>query len=312
MAAILTRGEADSFTGCDNRAVLSVTQPPRFAAVITASVIVVVFAATLILELRRPLRRSVESKSRRILRNLTTGATALAVATLLQTPLLIPVSRWVLAKRIGLLNTIAMPAALRTVLAVVLLDYTLWFWHFANHRVPFLWRFHLVHHIDRDLDASTALRFHFGEQALSVVYRCVQIAVIGATPFAVWTWQAILFAAILFHHSNVELPIAWERRLVRVVVTPRMHGIHHSDRLNETNSNWSSLLSWWDYLHRTMILGIPQKSVTIGVPAYQDPSDVTIGRILLLPFLRQRRDFHLSDGTISDRSHEDVRDLLAN
>jgi len=312
VAAILTRGEADSFTGCDNRAVLSVTQPPRFAAVITASVIVVVFAATLILELRRPLRRSVESKSRRILRNLTTGATALAVATLLQTPLLIPVSRWVLAKRIGLLNTIAMPAALRTVLAVVLLDYTLWFWHFANHRVPFLWRFHLVHHVDRDLDASTALRFHFGEQALSVVYRCVQIAVIGATPFAVWTWQAILFAAILFHHSNVELPIAWERRLVRVVVTPRMHGIHHSDRLNETNSNWSSLLSWWDYLHRTMILGIPQKSVTIGVPAYQDPSDVTIGSILLLPFLRQRRDFHLSDGTISNRSHEDVRDLLAN
>ncbi|HEV8435990.1 MAG TPA: sterol desaturase family protein [Thermoanaerobaculia bacterium] len=291
---------------------LSVTQPPRFAAGITASVIVVVFAAMLILELRRPLRRSVESKFRRIVRNLTTGATALAVSTLLQTPLVVPISRWMLARHIGLLNMVAMPAALRTLLSVVLLDYSLWFWHYANHRVPFLWRFHLVHHVDRDLDASTALRFHFGEQALSVVYRCVQIAVIGATPLAVWTWQAILFASILFQHSNVELPIAWERRLVRFIVTPRMHGIHHSDRLNETNSNWSSLLSWWDYLHRTLILGVPQTSVTIGVPAYQSPSDVTIGRILVIPFIRQRRDFHLSDGSISKRSHEDVRDSLAN
>jgi sterol desaturase/sphingolipid hydroxylase (fatty acid hydroxylase superfamily) len=292
--------------------VLSVTQPPQFAVVITAGVIAVVFATTLCLELRRPLRRSVEPKLRRIVRNLTTGATALAVTTLLQIPLLVPLSRWALAQRIGLLTMMPIPGWLRTALAVVLLDYTLWFWHFANHRVPFLWRFHLVHHVDRDLDASTALRFHFGEQALSILYRCVQIAVIGATPFAVWMWQAILFAAILFHHSNIELPIAWERRLVRLVVTPRMHGIHHSDRLNETNSNWSSLLSCWDYLHRTIILGIPQNAVTIGVPAYQNPSDVTIGRILLIPFLRQRRDFHLSDGRISNRSHEDVRDSLAN
>jgi len=289
-----------------------VTQPPRFAAVITASVIVVVFAAMVILEVRRPLRRSVESKVRRILRNLTTGATALAVSTLLQAPLVVPVSRWMLTRHIGLLNLVAMPAALRTLLSVVLLDYTLWFWHYANHRVPLLWRFHLVHHVDRDLDASTAMRFHFGEQALSVVYRCAQIALIGPTPVAVWIWQTILFASILFHHSNVELPIAWERRLVRFIVTPRMHGIHHSDRLNETRSNWSSLLSWWDYLHRTVILGVPQAAVTIGVPAYQSPSDVTIGRILVIPFIRQRRDFHLSDGSISNRLPGDVRDSLAN
>jgi sterol desaturase/sphingolipid hydroxylase (fatty acid hydroxylase superfamily) len=288
------------------------TQPPRFAAVITASIIVVVFGVLLILERRRPLRRSVEPKLRRIIRNLTTGATALAVATLLQVPLLLPVARWTMVRRAGLLNAVTMPAALRTVLAVVLLDYTLWFWHFASHRVAFLWRFHVVHHVDLDMDASTALRFHFGEHALSVLYRCAQIVVIGATPFSVWTWQLILFASILFHHSNVELPIAWERRLVRFIVTPRMHGIHHSDRLNETNSNWSSLLSWWDYLHRTMILGVPQDAVTVGVPAYRDPRDVTIGRILLLPFKRQRRDFHLSDGSISSRSHEGVRNLLAN
>lgn len=277
------------------------TQPPRFAAVITAGVIVVVFGAMLILERRHPLRRSVESKLRRVVRNLTTGATALAVATLLQAPLLVPVSRWVMTHRVGLLNVVAMPAALQVVVALILLDYTLWFWHFASHRVPFLWRFHLVHHVDRDMDASTALRFHFGEHALSVLYRSAQIVIIGATPLSVWIWQLILFASILFHHSNVELPLALERRLVRFIVTPRMHGIHHSDRLNETNSNWSSLLSCWDFLHRTIVLAVPQSEVTIGVPAYHDASDVTIGRILILPFRKQRRDFHLSDGSISMR-----------
>jgi sterol desaturase/sphingolipid hydroxylase (fatty acid hydroxylase superfamily) len=278
---------------------------------ITASVIVAVFGAMLILERRRPLRRSVESKLRRVVRNLTTGATALAVSMLLQAPLLVPLSKWVMVRRAGLLNAVAMPAGLQLVLSIVLLDYTLWFWHFASHRVPFLWRFHLVHHVDRDMDASTALRFHFGEHALSVLYRAAQIVVLGATPLAVWSWQLILFASILFHHSNVELPIAWERRLVRLIVTPRMHGIHHSDRLNETNSNWSSLLSIWDSLHRTLVLGVPQREITIGVPAYHDPSDVTIGRILALPFVHQRRDFHLSDGRISVRPNENVHDPLS-
>jgi sterol desaturase/sphingolipid hydroxylase (fatty acid hydroxylase superfamily) len=287
------------------------TQPPRFAAVITAAVIVAVFGAMVILELLRPLRRSVESKARRIIRNLTTGATALAAAALLQTPLLLPISRWTMAHRAGLLNVVALPAPLQIALSIVLLDYTLWFWHYANHRIAFLWRFHLVHHIDRDMDASTALRFHFGEHALSVLYRGVQIVAIGATPLAVWIWQVVLFASILFHHSNVEVPIGWERRLVRLIVTPRMHGIHHSDRLNEANSNWSSLLSCWDYLHRTILLAVPQAEVTIGVPAYRDARDVTIGKILALPFMRQRRDFHLSDGSISVREHENIHESLA-
>jgi sterol desaturase/sphingolipid hydroxylase (fatty acid hydroxylase superfamily) len=107
-------------------------------------------------------------------------------------------------------------------------------------------------------------------------------------------WQTIVFASILFHHSNVRLPEKIERLLVLFVVTPRMHGIHHSDRLENTNSNWSSLLSAWDYLHRTARLGIPQESITIGVPAYDDPHDVTLGKILVLPFRRQRNDWSRS------------------
>ena len=102
-------------------------------------------------------------------------------------------------------------ASPRTAAAILLLDYTLWHWHWVNHRVAFFWRFHSVHHVDRDMDASTALRFHFGELGMSVVFRALQIVVIGADPFSIAIYQTLLFAAILFHHSNTRLPIGLER-----------------------------------------------------------------------------------------------------
>jgi sterol desaturase/sphingolipid hydroxylase (fatty acid hydroxylase superfamily) len=251
-----------------------------------------------------PLRRTVEPKLRRVARNLSVGGVSLAIMTLLQAPLLRPVASWIVRERIGLLQAVQWPRWIETIVAIILLDYTLWWWHWASHRVPFLWRFHLVHHIDRDLDTSTALRFHVGELALSIPVRAAQMVMLGVDPQALWLWQTILFGSILFHQGNVRLPLRVERVLVRLIVTPRMHGIHHSDRLNETNSNWSSLLSCWDYLHRTILLNVPQPEITIGVPAHSDASDVTIGKMLAMPFVRQRRDFHLIDGKLATREHE--------
>src|SRR5262249_42445637 len=197
---------------------------------------------------------------------------------------------------LGLLPMTGLAPTVRTVIAVVLLDYTLWIWHVATHRVPFLWRFHLVHHVDRDLDASTALRFHFAEHVLSVGYRALQIVVLGADPLAVWIWQIVLFVSILFHHSNLRLPARLERVLVRLIVTPRMHGIHHAQREEWTNSNWASILTCWDFLHRTMRLDVPDEEIVIGVPAYNDAREVTLGRILTLPFRRQRADWTTANG----------------
>lgn len=253
--------------------------------------IVIVEGVLLLAERIAPLRRTVESKLRRIVRNLSTGGVSLALMTLLQAPLLHPVAAWIVRDRIGIVHLGRWPRWLEMLVAILLLDYTLWWWHWASHRVPFLWRFHLVHHIDRDLDASTALRFHFGELALSIPIRAAQMIVIGVDPRTLWLWQTILFASILFHHSNVRLPLRFERFLVRLIVTPRMHGIHHSNHRDETDSNWSSLLSAWDYLHRTMRFDVPQEHIVIGVPAYRDAEDVTIGKILMLPFRRQRDDW---------------------
>jgi sterol desaturase/sphingolipid hydroxylase (fatty acid hydroxylase superfamily) len=269
------------------------------------------FVALAVLETARPLRAAVEPRPRRVARNLGIAGLGLAALTLLQAPLLVPVAEWARGHRIGILNWTSLPAAVETVAAVLLLDYTLWHWHWLNHRIPFLWRFHLVHHVDLDLDSSTALRFHFGEMMLSVPYRLAQVVVIGASPSAVTVWQVLLVASILFHHSNVRLPARLERVLVRLLVTPRMHGIHHSDYENETNSNWSSLLSAWDWLHGTLLLNVPQREVAIGVPGYGDPRQVTLGRSLALPFRRQREDWKGPDGRLRRRDHARPVDRLA-
>ena len=249
------------------------------------------FFALTALELIRPLRHGVESKWRRIARNLTLAAISYVLLTALQAPVLVPVAQLVERKGWGLANAFTMPRWLEVVVAIVLLDYTLWIWHWLNHKVPFLWRFHLVHHVDRDLDASTALRFHFGEMLFSIGWRCIQIALAGADVFSLLLWQAILYVSIHFPHSNVRLPARLESVLVWIFVTPRMHGIHHADRRERTDSNWSSILTIWDVLHRTLRLNVPDEEVRIGVPAWEDPRDVTLGRILLMPFTRQRDDW---------------------
>lgn len=249
------------------------------------------FAVIAFAESRRPLRSRRESKRRRFARNLTTAALTAAVSSALQKPLLDPVAERVERERLGLLNQLPMPRPLRTAAGVLLLDYTLWWWHFANHGVPLLWRFHLVHHVDRDLDVSTAARFHFGEMSLSVFFRMAQLRLLGVSRAAASIWQTLLFVSIFFHHSNLRLPHDFERRLVRWIVTPRMHGIHHSDVREETNSNWSSLFSWWDRLHGTLRLDVPQEAIEIGVPAWQDEAEVTLGRITVLPFMPQRDDW---------------------
>ena len=138
------------------------------------------------------------------------------------------------------------------------------------------------------MDASTALRFHFGELLLSVPWRALQIVTIGVCPFALSLWQTGLLMEIMFHHSNVELSPALERRLSRFIVTPRLHGIHHSIVEDEVNSNWSSGLTIWDWLHRTLRSDVPQSAITLGVPAFLDPEDVQLKEVIEMPFLRQR------------------------
>jgi sterol desaturase/sphingolipid hydroxylase (fatty acid hydroxylase superfamily) len=255
------------------------------------------FAIIAVAETRRPLRTRRESWPRHVGRNLATAALSALVTAVARPRFLAPLADRVERERLGVLQRLPLPPLIRTLAGVLLLDYTLWWWHFANHRVPLLWRFHLVHHVDRDLDASTGIRFHFGEMAFSVALRMAQLRLLGVSRLAMTIWQTLLLISIAFHHSNLRLPEELERVLVRWIVTPRMHGIHHSDYRDETDSNWSSLLSVWDRLHGTLRLDIPQDAIEIGVPAYQREEDVTLLAITALPLIAQRHDWTASDGT---------------
>lgn len=184
----------------------------------------------------------------------------------------------------GALPCLALPPALQTAAAVLLMDYTLYWWHVLLHRMPALWRLHEPHHIDLDLDTSTGIRFHFTEFLASVPWRCAQIVLIGVAPRALQLWQKLTLAEVLFHHANVRLPRGLERLLGRVVVTPRMHGIHHSVAREERDSNFSSGLSAWDRLHGTDCIDLQRDEVTIGMPEYRKANDVTLLKTLALPF----------------------------
>jgi len=270
----------------------------KFPLWIAASAGIALYLVLLGFELRSPLRRSVESKLTRNVRNLTIAGLSAFAVNIAQAPIAIRLAVLVGEKKWGLLGLVSLPLWAEVVLAVVLLDYTLYVWHVLTHRVPWLWRFHVVHHVDLDMDASTALRFHFGEMIISVPWRAGQILLIGVSPLSFGIWQLFLLVMILFHHSNVRLPMEIERRLNLLIVTPRMHGIHHSTIREDTDSNWSSGLTLWDWLHGTLRLNVPQEEITIGVPAYRTPTEAGLLRMLKLPFVKQKPSWQLAE---SDR-----------
>ena len=216
------------------------------------------------------------------------AAVTAAAVTAIQRPLTRRLSNSVERREWGLVAMLRLPRWLATVVAVILLDYTLYLWHILLHRVPLLWRLHLAHHVDLDLDASTAMRFHFLEFLASIPWRLAQIVLIGATPRMLALWQQLTAAEVVFHHSNLRLPPRVERWLSRIVVTPRLHGIHHSTVRVERNSNFSSGLTVWDLIHGTIRTDVPRERIVIGVPPYDGRSDVTLGKTLLLPLVTGR------------------------
>jgi sterol desaturase/sphingolipid hydroxylase (fatty acid hydroxylase superfamily) len=250
------------------------------------SVALAAFAVGLLwFEHKRSLRRIVDSKLERDARNLAiAGLAAVAIQTI-EVPVAVAVARATEEAGGGLLQIAAIPHRVKPLFAILLLDYTLYIWHRLTHRVPLLWRFHRVHHIDREMDASTALRFHFGEITLSVAFRAAQMRLIGPSPGMYASWQMLLILCILFHHSNIRLPLDGERRLATVLITPRLHAIHHSIQAEEINSNWSSGLTIWDWLHGTLRTRASQESVVIGVQGFRSDRDQELGNLLVHPFV---------------------------
>jgi sterol desaturase/sphingolipid hydroxylase (fatty acid hydroxylase superfamily) len=151
----------------------------------------------------------------------------------------------------GLLNAIDLPAWMKLVLSVLILDLAVYLQHVTFHAVPLLWRLHMVHHADLDIDVTTGSRFHTFEILLSFGIKAVVILLIGAPAVGVVIFEVVLNGTSMFNHSNVRMPLVIDRWLRMLVVTPDMHRVHHSWHSRETNSNYGFNLPWWDHLFGT-------------------------------------------------------------
>lgn len=238
-------------------------------------------------ERRIPLRnnRSEPDKSR-VPRNMALAGSVAAVVGLLERPLIEPLSKAVERRRIGLLPLLNTGSRTETALGLLLMDYSLYWWHVLLHRVPLLWRSHIVHHSDLQLDSTTALRFHAWEFVASVPWRAAQVTLFGIRPSTLQLWQHLTLMEVVFHHANVRLPLTAERWLGRLLMTPRLHGIHHSMVAEETHSNFSSGLTIWDMIHGTIRTDVHQHRITIGVPDFREPQQLRLLTLLTMPFRR--------------------------
>lgn len=189
---------------------------------------------------------------------------------------------------IGLLHAVPSPAWLEITVSLLVLDFSIWLQHLLAHRIPVLWRIHRMHHADRDIDVTTALRFHPVEIGLSMLYKVVWVFALGASVTAVIAFEIILNALAMFNHANVALPKLLDVTLRKFVVTPDMHRIHHSTRPSEHHANFGFNLSIWDRLFSTYVPE-PQDGhtgMTIGLPQYQTGAPARLGWSLALPFRR--------------------------
>lgn len=252
----------------------------------------------LLLETRHPLRRRTRPRLERWRRNVLLASPALPAARLTLLPAVVGLAQ-LAAPRYAARRLAQLPPALRLGLEVLLLDYLAYSWHRLLH-APLLWRLHRVHHSDLDMDLTTAWRFHFGEMLASIPYRAGLPALLGVRPGTVLAYEAVFEACAAFHHSNWRLPLATERRLAPLLVTPRAHGIHHSVVHRESQSNFGVVLTLWDRLHRTLRLNVPQQAITIGVPAYPDPARQTVAQLLRLP-LAPLEPWARPDGPVPER-----------
>ena len=251
-----------------------------------------VFLVMAAVEFFWPKRKLIASKGRRWLTNIGISVTAGVLIRLMATAI-VPIAAVAVAfyaedHQIGLLNHAPWPAWVKVAVSLVLLDLAIWAQHLASHKIPVLWRLHKVHHADRDIDVTTAVRFHPIEIGLSMLWKIVVVLALGAPPLAVFLFEVILNACAMFNHANVALP-GWADAILRlVVVTPDMHRVHHSVRRREHDSNYGFNLSLWDRLFRTYTAQ-PEgghQGMTIGLNTYQNEEPSKLGWSLVLPFRR--------------------------
>ena len=185
----------------------------------------------------------------------------------------------------GLLNQFDMPFALNLMLTILIFDLAIWAQHVASHKIPALWRIHRVHHADRDMDVTTAIRFHPIEIALSMLLKIGLVYLIGPAAWAIVIFEVVLNGSAMFNHANIKLPLWLDKVLRLFMITPDMHRIHHSVKRSEHDTNYGFALSWWDRMFGTYTLNPAEghEEMKVGLQ-WQDDRPNRLAWSLSLPF----------------------------
>ena len=233
-----------------------------------------------------PRRQRVQNRLKRWTTNFGLVITGSLSLQLLGPLIAVGVAAWASANGWGILNILGAPIWLEFIIAFIILDLAIWYQHVLFHKIPILWRLHSVHHADRDLDASSGIRFHPLEFLVSMLYKCGIVVLLGPAVLAVIIFEIVLNATAIFNHANLALPAWLDKFLRKIIVTPDMHRVHHSIILSESRKNYGFNFSIWDRIFKTY-QAEPIKGhlgMTLGLETAQSDSTQKLSWSLALPF----------------------------
>lgn len=250
-----------------------------------------IFAVLALCEALMPARARLFPRRRRWLANWAISAINSAVVMLMAAGLGLAAALAAMdagGQGLGLFNWLDWPGWVEGVIVFLVLDFAIWLQHLVNHLWYPLWRLHRVHHVDREFDVTTGIRFHPGEIAISMLWKVAVVYALGASLTAVIVFEVVLNGMSLFNHANMRLPARVEHWLRLVVVTPDMHRVHHSIDRGEHDSNYGFNLSIWDRLFHTYVARprLGHRGMVIGLGEHQTEEPVRLGWSLLFPFRR--------------------------
>tara|TARA_R110002167_G_scaffold61728_3_gene174355 strand:- start:38072 stop:38857 length:786 start_codon:yes stop_codon:yes gene_type:complete len=251
------------------------------------SIFFTILLVMLVLESCFPARKSKLTKPVRWLGNFSLLILSSIVARLLIPIGVAGIALYASTEGIGLFNIINLPTWLSITFSVLLLDLMIYWQHRIFHLVPMLWRFHKVHHADSHIDASTGLRFHPVEIALSIALKALAVLILGVPATAVIIFEVALNGFALFNHANIRLPRWLELPLRTILITQVLHRIHHSQVVNETNSNYGFSVSWWDRMFGSYKSQAQKSDEDLDIGLKEWPaknSNASLLMLLIMPF----------------------------
>jgi sterol desaturase/sphingolipid hydroxylase (fatty acid hydroxylase superfamily) len=265
------------------------TALPPWAPIAKPALTIAFLAALWTWETFFPLVHRRQGRWRHAGRNLAIAVLNTVVLALLFGAATVGVASWATEHQFGLLNRLGMSwRTWRLLPAILLLDGWLYVWHRMNHRLPLLWRFHRMHHADAEVDVTTATRFHLGEHLGAATLRLGLIPLFGVNAFEIVVFETLVVANTMLHHANISLG-RLDRPLRSLIVTPRMHQVHHSRWRPETDSNYSTLFSFWDRLFGSYRMRPGNAPVALGLEGFDNDRWQTVAGMLRTPFIAAER-----------------------